>query len=709
MYMHPRSTLLAAAIAAVFPQVGRADGPTRNAHDHERAKALDELVVTASPLRPGSEDVVQPVTVLAGEEFDKRKAGTLGETIAHEVGAQSSFFGAGVGRPILRGQDGARVQVLEGGISSMDVSTVSVDHAVGIEPFLADQIEILKGPAALLYGSGAIGGAVNVVDGRIPEALPDAAISGRTELRANTGANERTGMARVDGGQGSWAWHADAFRRRTDDYDIPGHAESDAAHDDEHEDELGAFGHLPNSGLETQGGAIGASWIGERGFLGAAISSYQSNYGIPGHAHEHGHEAGEDPDEDHEDEEHGEEAVRIDLEQVRYDVKGAWLQPFAGAEALRVRLGRNDYEHVELEGEEVGTRFDNRGLEGRVELVHHLGAWRGAGGLQFGDRDFKAIGEEAFVPPSRSRDLGLFWLGERNTDNWTFEIGARTDRVEVDPDGLAARDFNAASVSLGTIWRTNDAWHLSLGFDRAERAPTAEELFSNGAHLATQSFEIGDANLHTERANQFELGLHLHVGPLSAKTSVFHNRYDDFIYLVDTGEAIEELPLRRWSQADASFRGFEAEATLRLADNGSGVWSLRFFGDRVRATLRAGSPNVVETGSREDLDAGGNLPRIVPARFGTSLQWERSDWRASIGAIRYADQERVAAFESPTPGYTLVDAHLAWHWDSQRIGWELFLDANNLTDREARVHTSFLKDVAPLPGRSAAFGIRAFF
>jgi iron complex outermembrane receptor protein len=687
--------LLMLAIATALPLGAQAQTANdANSHDRERAKALDQLVVTASPLRPGSEDVVQPVTVLAGEDLDAKKAGTLGETVAREVGVQSSFFGAGVGRPIVRGQEGARVQVLEGGLSSMDVSTVSADHAVSIEPFLADQIEILKGPAALLYGSGAIGGAVNVVDGRIPELLPETAISGRAELRGNSGADERTGMARVDGGGGHWAWHADAFRREASDYDIPGFAESAAAHEgehdgeeeEEHEEELGAFGRLPNSSLETEGGAFGASWIGERGFLGAAVSTYRTEYGIPGHAHEHEHE------EEHE-EEHGEETVRIDLEQVRYDVKGAWLQPFAGAESLRFRLGRNDYEHVELEGDEIGTRFDNRGVEGRVELVHMLGAWRGAAGLQFGRRDFEAVGEEAFVPPSESSDLGLFWLGERVIDAWTFEVGARTDRIDVDPSGAATRDFDAASLSLGTIWRANEALHFSLGFDRAERAPTAEELFSDGAHLATQSFEVGDAALGTEIANQIELGVHVHVGPLSAKAAVFHNRYDDFIYLADSGEEVDELPLRAWTQADATFRGFEAEATLRLADNASGAWDLRFFGDRVRASL----------------DAGGALPRIVPARFGSGLTWERDGWRASVGAIRYQDQDKIAEFETSTEGYTLVDAHLAYHWDGSRIGWEVFADASNLTDREARVHSSFLKDLAPLPGRSIAFGIRAFF
>lgn len=693
-------TLLAAALAAALPSlpVRAAAAPPdpaaapAAAHDRERARKLDELVVTASPLQPGSEDVMQPVEVLAGEELDARKATTLGETVSRQVGVQSSFFGAGVGRPVIRGQEGARVQVLDGGIGSLDASTVSADHAVSIEPFLADQIEILKGPATLLYGSGAVGGAVNVVDGRIPESLPDGT-GGRAELRGGTGSDEWTGMFRVDGGVGQWAWHADAFRRDAGDYAIPGFAESSAAHLEApgEEEEEGAFGKLPNSSLDTRGAALGASWIGTGGFLGASLSTFRSNYGIPGHA---GH-AGEESESGAAEDEHDEEKVRIDLDQTRLDVQGAWFEPFGGAESLRLRLARNDYRHLELEGDEVGTRFDNAGVEGRLELVHApLHGWRGATGLQFGRRDFEALGEEAFVPPSVSRDLGLFLLEERDLGRWKVEAGLRHDRIEVDPASAApARDFDASSASLGALWKLDPRFHLSAGFDRAERAPSAEELYSDGAHVATASYERGDDALGTEVANQFELGAHLHVGSLSAKFAVFETRYDDFIYLEGSDEVVDELPLRRWTQADATFRGVEAEATLRLADNGSGAWDLRLFGDKVRAGLAQ----------------GGALPRIVPARLGAEFRWERDGWRASLGAMRYDDQERVAAFEQRTPGYTLFDAHVARHWDGERIGWEVFIDASNLTDREARVHTSFLKDLAPLPGRSVAFGVRAFF
>lgn len=701
-----RTRLLLLAISAALAGSATAQtvdatsaAPAPKAHGHDEPEAsMEAVIVTASPLAPGSDDLVQPVEILAGDELDRRKGATLGETVARELGVQSSYFGPGVGRPIIRGLEGARVQVLEGGISSLDASTVSADHAVGIEPFLADQIEILKGPATLLYGSGAVGGAVNVVDGRIPEMLPAEALSGRAELRGNSGNDEATGMVRIDGAAGNFAWHADAFHRDSNDYEIPGHASLEEAEEHDaggHEEEEEAFGVLANSAVRTRGGAVGGSWIGESAFFGVAVSSYASLYGIPGGGHVHEDEDEDDDDGGDDEGGHGAEAVRIDLEQTRIDARGALYAPWRGIESLRMRVAHNDYSHVELEGEEVGTRFGNDGHEGRIEAVHEpLAGWRGAVGLQFSTRDFSAVGEEAFVPPSRSDDIGVFLIEERDFGRWKLELGARHDDISVEPEGdFAAADFAASSLSAGALWRATEALHLSVGIDRAERAPTAEELFSNGPHLATDGFEIGDASLDTETANQFELAAHLHIGPLDAKAAVFDNRFDDFIHLVETGLEEDGLPVRQWTQADARFRGLEAEATLRLADNASGAWDLRLFGDRVRGTL----------------DAGGNLPRVAPARTGLDLSWERDGWRASVGAVRYADQDRVALLETPTRGYTLVDAHLAWHWDTANAGWEVFLDGSNLTDQEARVHTSFLKDVAPLPGRSIAFGVRAFF
>ncbi|MEZ5455479.1 MAG: TonB-dependent receptor [Lysobacteraceae bacterium] len=717
-------------------------GVSAQNHDSERAKQLDQLVVTASPLRQTIEDILQPVSILSGEKLDARKQATLGRTLANEVGVQSSYFGPGVGRPIIRGQDGARVQVLSEGLATGDVSAVSVDHALSIEPFLADQIEVLRGPATLLYGSGAIGGAVNVVDGRIAESLPEQSISGRAEARIANGNNERSAMGRLDARTGNVVLHVDALSRKTDDYDIPGFAESAALRaeeeaeegegDGEHEHEEEAYGTLPNSALETQAGAVGLSWIGERGFLGASLSRYDTLYGVPGHQHsEHTH-GGDEGEED--GEEHEEESVSIDLDQQRREIR-AGLDDLGLLESLRFKFADTDYQHLELEGDEVGTRFDNRSQEARLEAVHApLLGFAGALGIQWSDREFDAIGEEAFVPSTETSDRGLFWTGEQAFGVFKVDLGLRADNNDIQtipqdlaPTRLIARDFDTHSASTAFKWDASDALHLTVGLDSAQRAPTAEELYSNGLHVATGVLEIGTDTLKKEIANQIELGLHWHGERVRASANVFSTWMDNYIYLSQL-ESVDEpgtvlsddgVPIALWSQADARFIGIELEARFMLADNASGEWDLRVFGDRVNATLQGeGSRDVTVAVFHEDHTHShqgvqtleGNLPRIAPMRLGVDLDWRRNAWRASLSAVNYRAQNDVADYETPSDGYVLVDANLAWHHDSVGgLGIEWFVDAQNLFDEEARQHTSFLKDVAPLPGRILGTGIRVFF
>jgi len=688
-----------AAIALALPALALAQAAPDDVeaadHKHAAAKTLDAIEVTASPLRNAIDNLARPVSVLAGQELDARRAGTLGETLERQSGVQSSYFGAGVGRPIIRGQDGARVQVLSSGTSSLDVSTVSADHAVTIEPFLADQIEVLKGPATLLYGSGAIGGAVNVVDGRIPTAQGGKAASGRAEIRQGSAADESVGMARLDADAGAVTLHVDAFRRESGDYRIPGFAFSPALvaeqlAEGEELEEL-ARGRLPNSSLRTEGGGIGASWFGDGAWFGASAGTYRTNYGIPPGAHAHGEE-----EEGHEEGEHEEEEpeiVRLDMRQDRFEFRGG-LRDLGPLQEINYRVTRSLYEHTEFEGGAVGTVFENIGTEARVEAVQNeFNGWRGAVGLQYGHRDFSAIGDEAFVPPSISRDIGLFVLQERDFGDFKLEVGARHDRVSVDAEGSAAQDRNATSLALGGLWHFSELMHLSVNLDRAERAPTAEELFSDGPHIATQSFEIGDAGLDVETSTSAEIGLHLHQGRFEGKASVYQSRYSDYIYLTDTGGEADGLPVRAWVQGDATFTGWELEGSVDLFENQSGRWQLSVFADAVDAKL----------------DGGGRLPRIAPGRVGADLNWSLDGWRARVGAVRVADQDDVAALESATEGYTRVDAGLAYHWDVGSAGWEAFFEGRNLTDQDARVHTSYLKDLAPLPGRNLAVGVRVAF
>ncbi len=659
---------LARASAQEAPQAPTSD--TRHAQDTSDAghiKSITGVVVTASALQDTADTLSKPTDVLAGERLDENRAASLGETVASVPGVQSSNFGPGVGRPVIRGMDGPRVAVLSGGLSSQDVSTVSQDHAPAVEPFLADQIEVLKGPSTLLFGSGAIGGAVNVVDGRIPEYAVDGGFSGRAETRFFGGDQDgNTSMARIDGGSDRFALHADAVYRNALDYDTP-------------------RGRQANSFIDTRSGALGGSLVGDWGFVGLSASRFEDAYGNPG---EPGDLAA------------GERGVHLEMKQDHYEMKGALRDLWSEGNGLRFAVGHTGYTHTEFEGDTPGTVFRKNANEGRLEATFgNAQGWQGAVGAQASSSTFVAIGEEAFVPETSTRAQGIFGVARRSFGDVQLDLGARIDRVKSSPAGGDARSFSPLSLSLAGGWKFDEHWKLTANLDHAERAPVEEELFSDGPHIATLAYEIGNAGLRKEAANQFELGLQYQATWVEAKVSAYYNRFNDFIYLADTGdswywdEEDKALPIRQWTQGDAVFRGVEGEATFHLAVNDAGDWDLRMFGDTVRATLRD----------------GGNVPRIAPSRLGAQLRWARAGWRASLGATRTSRQDKVADNETPTAGFTLVDAHATRHFDTGNLSWELFADATNLTNQDARVHTSFLKDAVMLPGRSVAVGVRVFF
>ena len=721
----PHALSLALA-AALLPAVALADDG--DGHRDRHLTELSTVKVTASPLQGDAESLARPVDVLSGERLDEQKAGTLGDTVAKLPGVQSTFFGPGVGRPIIRGQEGPRVAVLSNGMGNMDASTVSADHATSIEPFLADQIEVLKGPATLLFGSGAIGGAVNVVDGRIARELPDRPLSGRAELRGNSVNDERSGMFRLDGVSGNVVLHVDGLVRNGDDYRIPGYAvidglEDHSGHDHEEGDtDEPRRGRLDNSSIRTRAGGVGATWLGDGGYFGASASTYRTNYGIPNGAHVHAEDDHDHGDHDHgdEEEEGDEHDVRIDMVQNRFEAKGGIYDPVSFLKNISLRTAYTDYEHTELEAGTPATRFTNRGIEGRLEAVQQqIGGWDGAFGLQFSNGDFGAQGEEAFVPDTGTDSIGLFVLQEKKFGPFKLELGGRHDQVKLDPTGdYRARTFDATNLSAAGIWALNDAVDLRFGIDSSERAPTNEELYAAGAHIATRSLEIGDANLKTERGQRIELGIHTHGDLLDFSASIYQTRFKDFIYLADTG-VVESLPVRLWTQQDATFKGAEAEALFHLFEGSAGDWDLRVFGDYVKAELDGSGSRTVDIAVPHgdhnhnytvDLANTGYLPRIAPGRVGADLRWSKDGWRASVGAVRSSSQKDVAQNEAESKGYTLVDAHFAYRWDrSDSNSYEVFLDGTNLTNQEVRPHTSLLRDYSPLPGRGVAFGIRAYF
>ncbi len=626
----------------------------------KKAKTLEAIEVKGSPLGLGADKIVQPVEVLSGDKLDVAKSNTLGETVASLPGVNTTYFGPGVGRPVVRGLDGSRVSLLSSGMGSDDVSNVSQDHAVTIEPFLANQIEVFKGPSTLLYGTGAIGGVVNVVDGRIQEAPLDAALSGRAEMRYDSGSHGFTGMARVDSSTDTYALHFDGVYRDNGNYQ-------------------GSNGEIANSAVDTKTGAIAASTFGDWGFAGFSVARFLNNYGNPaepGDAIESG--------------------VTLSMAQTRYDFKAGLQKPFAGFESIKFSIGRTEYMHTEFEGDEIGTVFVSQGDQLRLEAVHEkIGAWQGAFGLQANRREFDAIGDEAFVPFTQSRGIGLFVIEQAEWDVFTLEAGARVDRQSSTPENGEKRSFSLTSLSIGGIWEVSDAWHLSMNLDRAQRAPAEEELFADGPHIATQTFEIGNPDLRKETSNQVEIGLHYHSDFMSAKFSIYRNQFDDFIYLNDTGlfDPDDNLPIRVWTQTDAVFRGIEGEATFHLADNDSGKYDLRIFGDRVRAT-------------RED----GNLPRIPAARFGVQFDWKGEAIKAGIGITRTYEQNNFDVYETPTDSYTFVNANLSYNfYNKENLSMDAFIQGTNLTNQDARLSTSFIKDEVPLPGRNVAVGLRVFF
>ncbi|MEW5248690.1 TonB-dependent receptor [Microbulbifer sp. 2201CG32-9] len=679
-----------------------------------QSEVLEEVNVTVSPLDKPADAVAAPVSVLSGDKLRDRASATLGDTLNSELGVHNASFGGGVGLPVIRGQSANRVKILSDNLDVADASNTSSDHAVGIEPLLAERIEILRGPAALRYGSGAIGGVVNVIDGRIPTRLPEKT-SGALELRHNSGNDQDAGVFRLDGGAGQLAWYLDGVYRENGDTRIPGLAivEHDEEHHDdgdhageEHEEEFNTDGFVGNTNGRAQSASGGLSWITDSGFVGLSINRLENNYGIPQGAHEHEHEeehAGETPEEHEAHEEEGPESVRIDLAQTRYDLKSEHRFDSDYWDKLSVRVGYNDYEHVELENGEPGTRFTNKAWESRIEVTHDDGGeWRGAYGLQLTDKDFAAVGEEAFIQPSNTTSAGAFAMKERSWDNWHLDLGGRLERVEVNPDLGSDRNFNLLGASAALQYFLAEHQHISLGLTSAERAPVAEELFADGAHLAEARYIVGNSELDAENSVNLELGYHHHneeaAGWHAARVEVnlFYNRVSDYIYALNTGLEDEEseLPVYAYTNRDATFYGAEASVRLPLRES----LYLTLFGDSVRAQF---ADSVA--GQSDD------VPRMPPLRTGIALggdyqqlSWE---WRTTYAF----KQDHPGAFEEPTDGYTRMDLTANYNLQLGDTNAVLFASARNLLDEEIRNSTSLLRDFAPEQGRSIEAGMRFRF
>ncbi len=665
--MHVQRTRLAGAVLSALAAL------STHALAQTETKTLPEVVVTATPFGSGEgAQILAPAKVLSGDELRDKLGSSLGDALSHELGVSTSAFGAGASRPIVRGLEGTRVKMLQNGMSVSDVSSISNDHAVAAEASTARQIEILRGPAALLYGSGAIGGLVNVVNERIPTEL-EAKPTGEIEARYGSVEKAKSLSLSVDGSAGKIGLHVDGNTRHADDYKIPGERILN--------DPASGSGTLPWSYTRQDSFGFGASYIESWGHIGASVGTLNNRYGIP-----------------------TEEGSQIDQSQTRYDIDALVKEPFAAFESFKFKLGYTDYKHAELDLTDVPqTNFTNRSLESRWELTHKaLAGWRGTFGMQTENTRFSALSADSgapdTVPVTRSTSFAGFLVEERTFGAVRMNAGLRLESVKREPVTGPDRSFSLASYSLGGLWEFTPGYGLGSTLSIAQRAPATEELYSAGPHDATGTFDIGNPNFEKETSRNIELTLQKTAGPVRWKANLFQNRVKNFIYGQITGRRLDaegnpgdELNERLFAQADATIRGAEAEISYNL--RGEGL-SLRGFADTSRGTL----------------DNAGNLPLQPATRFGIDAGYKQGAWRGGISLLHAQKQDRLASFETTeTPAYTQLDANLSYtqRYGSYQVTW--FALAKNLLNQDIRLSTSVLKDVAPLPGRNLVVGVRTRF
>ena len=702
--------LLASCFAPIALAPATAKAEAAGGQDVHRLIGPD-IIVTA-PFKRERFALPTAAGVLAGEALARETRSTIGETLARQPGVSASWFGPNSSRPILRGMDGERVRILTDGIGSFDVSNTSVDHAVAINPLTVDRVEIIRGPASLLYGSAAIGGVVNVTDRRIAREIPEEFAHIEASGILGSAARERGLSTTVDVPVGATGLvvHADGSFLETGDYRAGGYVFSrslreEAAHEGgEAAHKAEARGRVENSSARTWNAAGGLSWIGAGGNFGFSVARLESNYGIPnvlkiehdehegeGHGGEAGHAGGHE-----EEEEHAHEDISIDLRQTRLDAR-AQIPMFGAVEQLNFRFGWADYSHDEVKhGGEVEGSFFNEALEGRVELVQReTRGWRGASGMQFVARRFEATGEKAFVPINNSTQLGLFTVQSIDIGGPNLEFGARYEHTDIASAPIsAARNFDAFSGSAGVSVPLGEGLRLAASLAYTERAPAAEELFANGAHAATRTFEVGDPNLDKERSLGAEALLRGRGEGWRVELAGFYSRFSNFIHLSPTGTEEEHLPVFEYLQGGATYWGLEAEAAVTVLRSGDTRFDLTGLADFVRADLH---------------DNGGPVPRIPALRLIGGIEAAGGPLGGRLELEHVTRQDRIAAFETQTPAHTLVNASVAWRPFGADNATAIILSANNIFDTEARRHSSFLKDHAPLPGRDFRLAARFSF
>ena len=668
-----RFTFLAALLAAAAPAWAQ--------------QKPDTVVITGNPL--GGGEMATPSSVLSGTGLILRRGSSLGETLDGLPGVSQSYFGPNANRPVIRGQDGDRIRILSNAGASLDASSLSFDHAVAIDPLVVERIEVLRGPAALLYGGSAVGGVVNAIDNRIPKA-PIQAVSGAFETRFGGAASERAVSALVESGGASFALHADAFKRTAADLDVPAFDRPLQGGGSQRST------RIVNSASRAQGGAFGSSLVWGQGYLGASVDTYRNDYGIV-----------------------AEDDITIQMRRDKLALAGELRSPDGFITTLRAQLASTDYRHQEIEGDgAVGTTFKTRGTDGRVEAVHRAvllaaGRLEGTVGMQFETSRFSALGEEAFVPSTRTRQSAAFVL-----ERWTFgnsghlSAGLRAERVQVHSDGdkndaapqfgpAQARSFAPRSTSLGAVLNLSPQWQLTSNGSYTERAPTSYELYANGVHAATSAYERGNPLQAQERGRNIDLALGWREGANHLKLGVFDSRFANYIALTATGEpdfvgdAGGSFPVFAFRGVRARLFGLEADAAWRVLQ-GPRIVDLDFKLDVVRGN---------------NTDTGEPLPRLAPQRATVGVNVSQGAWTVRAEVQHASAQTRVPATDMPTASWTRVNLSASHALAIGEREVLLFARLQNLTNNLAysASTTRTVRALAPLPARGLTVGLRLGF
>ena len=687
------------------------------------------VVVSGGAIEHSETDSAQSVVVVNENGMKLITTPTLGDTLASQPGIGASGFTPGASRPVIRGQADNRVRVLNNGTEVFDVSNLSPDHAPSVSTLLTQSIEVVRGPATILYGSGAIGGVVNVTDNLIPVEQPAEAISGEIGSRFDSSDLERSGaIALTLSPFKHWVFHAEGSWLRTDDRRIPGFALNDRIRAlltpaQRQNDGFGGdpFGEAPNTFIETKDFGFGGSYVWDKGYVGISYSRFLSEYGVP-----------DNPEVD--DPTIPPERVHLDVRKDQYNVRSSIVDPLPWFSVANVKLVYTDYKHDEIDDETVGATFRTKGVDSRIELVHQpVSLFEGSIGSQIFYKKLSILGEEAFLQPTETLAVAGFIFEEVKLTPFRLQFGARVehDSIEIDSSDPTLTSLTSPSQkdqgfwpisgAVGAIYDFAQGWQLALNLAWSERAPTAEELFARGPHDATFQFIVGDPTLDVEVNRTVDLSLRKTAGVVTGFVSGFYTNYDGFIDFAPTSDFEDGLRVFVYTPKQAEFFGAEARVdvhllpltltkTAEIADSKSvknvitkgedatqknpNDLYLRLQGDYVHA---------------EDTDTGEPLPRITPLRYSASLNYENEHWTASIEGQRVSRQYRTAQFETSTPGYTFLNVSLGYKFQWGRTYNFVYVKGNNLTDEEARDHLSFLKEVLPLAGRGVIVGLRTTF